>query len=56
MQRTSCEMMMQKLDEAQAVIKISGRNSNNLRYTDDTTIMAESKGELESFDQSERGG
>ena len=48
-QRTSCEMMMQKLDEAQAVIKIAGRNSNNLRYTDDTTIMAESKGELKSL-------
>ena len=42
-------MMMQKLDEAQAVIKIAGRNSNNLRYTDDTTIMAESKGELKSL-------
>ena len=31
------------LDEAQAVIKISGRNINNLRYVDDTTLMAESK-------------
>ena len=39
-------MMMQKLDEAQAVIKIAGRNSNNLRYTDDTTLMAEIKEEL----------
>ena len=37
------------LDEAQAGIKIAGRNSNNLRYTDDTTIMAESKGELKSL-------
>ena len=34
------------LDEAQAGIKIAGRNINNLRYTDDTTIMAESKEEL----------
>ena len=37
-----------RLDEAQARIKIAGRNINNLRYTDDTTLMAESK-ELESF-------
>ena len=35
-----------ELDEAQAGIKISGRNINNLRYTDDTTLMAESKEEL----------
>ena len=34
------------LDEAQAGIKISGRNFNNLRYTEDTTIMAESEEEL----------
>ena len=34
------------LDEAQARIMISGRNINNLRYADDTTIMAESKEEL----------
>ena len=34
------------LDEAQAGIKISGRNINNLRYADDTTLMAESKQEL----------
>ena len=34
------------LDEAQAVIKIAGRNINSLRYTDDTTLMAESKEEL----------
>ena len=33
-------------DEAQAGIKISGRNINNLRYTDDTTLLAESKEEL----------
>ena len=37
------------LDEAQAGIKIAGRNTNNLRYADDTTIMAESKEELKSF-------
>ena len=36
------------LDEAQAGIKIAGRNVNNLRYADDTTLMAESK-ELKSF-------
>ena len=34
------------LDEAQAGIKIAGRNSNNLRYADDTTLMAESKEDL----------
>ena len=34
------------LEEAQAVIKIAGRNINNLRYTDDTTIMAEGEEEL----------
>ena len=37
------------LDEAQAGIKIARRNINNLRYTDDTTLMAESKEELKSF-------
>ena len=37
------------LDEAQAGIKISGRNINNLRYVDDTTLMAESKEELNSL-------
>ena len=37
------------LEEAQAGIKIVGRNSNNLRYADDTTIMAESKEELRSL-------
>ena len=37
------------LDEAQAGIKIAGRNINNLRYTDDTTLMAESKVELKSL-------
>ena len=37
------------LDEAQAGIKIAGRNINNLRYADDTTLMAESKGELKGL-------
>ena len=37
------------LDEAQAGVKIAGRNINNLRYTDDTTFMAESEEELKSL-------
>ena len=37
------------LDEAQAEIKIAGRNINNLRYADDTTLMAESEEELKSL-------
>ena len=37
------------LDEAQAVIKNDGRNINNLRYADDTTLMAESEEELNSL-------
>ena len=49
------------LDEAQAGIKIAGRNINNLRYTDDTTLMAESKEELNSLlmkvkEESEKAG
>jgi len=49
------------LDEAQAGIKISGRNINNLRYADDTTHMAESEEELKSLlmkvkEESERVG
>ena len=44
------------LVKAQAGIKIAGRNINNLRYADDTTIMAESEEELkEPLDESERG-
>ena len=45
------EYIMQnaRLDEKQAGIKISGRNINNLRYADDTTLMAESKKELKSL-------
>ena len=42
-------MLNARLDEAQAGIKIAGRNINNLRYTDDTTLMAESEEELKSF-------
>ena len=38
-----------RLDELQARIKIGGRNINNLRYADDTTLMAEIKGELKSL-------
>ena len=38
-----------RLDEAQAGIKIAGRNINNLRYADDTTFMAESEEELKSL-------
>ena len=37
------------LEETQAGIKIAGRNINNLRYTDDTTLMPESEGELKSL-------
>ena len=49
------------LDEAQAGIKIAGRNINNLRYADDTTIMAECEEELKSLlmkvkEESEKGG
>ena len=52
------EYIMQNagLGEAQIGIKIAGRNINNLRYADDTTLMAESKEKLKSlFDESERG-
>ena len=38
-----------RLDEAQARIKITGRNINNLRYAEDTTLMAESEEELKSL-------
>ena len=43
------------LEEAQAEIKISGRNTKNLRYADDTTLMAESEEELKSLLIKERG-
>ena len=42
-------MQNARLDEAQAGIKTDGRNINNLRYTDDTTLMEESKEELKSL-------
>ena len=44
------------LDEAQAGIKVAGRNINNLRYADDTTLMAENKVELKSLSMSEKAG
>ena len=49
------------LDEAQAGIKVTGRNINNLRYADDTTLMAESEDELKSLlmkvkEESEKAG
>ena len=50
-----------RLNEAQTEIKIAGRNSNNLRYADDTTLMAESAEELKSLlmkvkEESEKAG
>ena len=50
-----------RLDEAQAWLKISGRNINNLRYADDTTLMAESEEKLKSLlkkvkEESEKAG
>ena len=42
-------MQNARMDDAQAGIKIARRNINNLRYTDDTTLMAESKEELKSL-------
>ena len=50
-----------RLDEAQAGIKIAGRNMNHPRYADDTTLMAESEEELKSFlirvkEESEKAG
>jgi len=42
-------MQNARLDEAQAGIKIAGKNINNLRYADDTTFMAESREELNSL-------
>ena len=49
-------MQNARMDEAQAGIKIARRNINNLRYADDTTLMAEGKEELKSLiDENERG-
>ena len=58
---TECILWNARLDEAQAGIKIAGRNINNLRYTDDTTLMAESEEELKSLlmkvkEESEKAG
>ena len=44
-----------RLEEAQAGIKIAVRNTNNLRYADNTTLVAESKEEQEPLDESDRG-
>ena len=44
-----CIMLNARLDEAEAGIKIAGRNINNLRYADDTTLMAESEEELKNL-------
>ena len=54
-------MQNEGLDEAQAAIKIPGRNINNLKYSDDTTLTAESKEEVSNFlmnvkEQSEKAG
>ena len=49
-------MQNARLDEAQAGIKIARRNINNLRYTDGTTFMAESKEELKSLLMKVKGG
>ena len=52
-------MQNARLDEAQAVIKIAGRNINNLRYADDTTLMAEIKEDLKKLlmkEESEKAG
>ena len=46
-------MQNARLDEAQAEIKIAGRNINNLIYADDTTLMAESEEELKSTERGE---
>ena len=45
-----------ELEEAQAGIKIAGRNINNLRYADDTTLMAESEEELKSLSMKMKEG
>ena len=44
-----CIMQNTRLDDAEAGIKIAGRNINNLRYADDTTLMAKSEKELKSL-------
>ena len=49
-------MQSARLDELQAGIKIARRNTNNLRYADETTLMAESEEELKSLLMSVKGG
>ena len=54
-------MLNERLDEAQAVIKIAGRDVNNLRYAEDTTLMAQNEEELKSLlmkvkEESEKAG
>ena len=54
-------MQNARLDEAQAGMKVAGRNTNNLRYADDTTLMAESEEDLKSLsmkvkEESEKAG
>ena len=61
MQSTSWEMLDSMLDEAQAGIKIAGKNINILRYADGTALMAESEAELKSLllkvkEESEKAG
>ena len=48
-------MLNAGLDKSQAGIEISGRNINDLRFEDDTTLMGESEEELKTLDESERG-
>ena len=50
----TCLMRNAGLDEAQAGLKVAGRNINNLRYADDTILMAESEEELKSLLMKER--
>ena len=54
MQSTSC-MRNARLNEAQARINIAGRNNNNLRYADDTALMAKSEEELKSLFMNVKG-
>ena len=60
-QRAEYIIQNARLDEAQAGVKIAGRNINNLRYADDTTLMVQSKKELKSLlmkvtEESEKAG
>ena len=62
-ENTTCHYIMwdARLDESQAGIKIAGRNTNNLRYADDTTLMAESEEKLKNLlirvkEESEKAG